>query len=130
MVSMEYTGKAAGFILTQTLGGKMGTPAEMANEFAFEMATSAIRFGFGVTREVGMDLADLGARRVLVLTDPIVLRLPPGERVLESLARGAPPAGRTKSACDWMRRSGTTPRASCRSSNLILVGCGRAFPCS
>ncbi len=85
---MEYTGKAAGVILTQTLGSNMETPAEMANEFAFEMATSAIRFGFGVTREVGMDLAELGARRVLVLTDPTVRRLPPGERVLESLANG------------------------------------------
>ncbi len=33
------------------------------------MAVSAIRFGRGVTREVGMDLAELGAQHVLVVTD-------------------------------------------------------------
>jgi hydroxyacid-oxoacid transhydrogenase len=54
-------------------------------ETAFEMAASSVRFGRGVTREVGMDLADLGVRRVLVLTDPTVGRLPPVATVLESL---------------------------------------------
>ena len=51
----------------------------------FEMAASNIRFGAGVTREIGMDLADIGARRVLVVTDPIVARLPVVATVLESL---------------------------------------------
>jgi hydroxyacid-oxoacid transhydrogenase len=57
----------------------------MPHEIAFEMAVSSIRFGPGVTREVGMDLADLGARNVLVLTDPILRSLSPVETVLESL---------------------------------------------
>ena len=57
----------------------------MTHEYAFEMAVSSVRFGVGVTREVGMDLAELGARRVLVLTDPTVRRLPPVPTVLESL---------------------------------------------
>ena len=42
----------------------------MSNEIAFEMAASSVRFGAGVTREVGMDLADLGVRRVLVAHRP------------------------------------------------------------
>jgi hydroxyacid-oxoacid transhydrogenase len=56
-----------------------------ANEYAFEMAVSSVRFGSGVTREVGMDLAELGARRVLVITDPVVRRLPPVQTVMDSL---------------------------------------------
>jgi len=55
------------------------------HEYAFEMATANIRFGKGVTREIGMDLADLGAKRVMVLTDPNLARLPPVATVLESL---------------------------------------------
>ena len=38
----------------------------MSHDNAFEMAVSSIRFGKGVTREVGMDLAELGAKHVLV----------------------------------------------------------------
>ena len=57
----------------------------MQNEFAFEMAVANIRFGAGVTREIGMDLADLGIRRVLVLTDAVLRRLAPVQKVQESL---------------------------------------------
>lgn len=58
----------------------------MSREVAFEMALSNVRFGEGVTRECGMDLAEMGVRRALVLTDPCVARLAPVEAVLESLA--------------------------------------------
>jgi len=57
----------------------------MANDFAFEMAASAVRFGAGVTREVGADLAEFGAKRVLVITDPILRQLAPVQTVMESL---------------------------------------------
>ncbi len=57
----------------------------MSNDTAFEMATSNLRFGPGVTREVGMDIVDMGARRVLVLTDPKLSGLPPVATVRESL---------------------------------------------
>jgi hydroxyacid-oxoacid transhydrogenase len=56
-----------------------------ARDTAFEMAVSSVRFGAGVTREVGMDLAEIGARHAIVLTDPVVARLPPAAAVLESL---------------------------------------------
>ena len=59
----------------------------MDKDFAFEMAVSSVRFGAGVTREVGMDLHELGATLALVVTDPIVARLPPAQTVLESLER-------------------------------------------
>jgi hydroxyacid-oxoacid transhydrogenase len=57
----------------------------MDNEMAFEMATSSVRYGVGVTREVGPELADLGVKNVLVVTDPVVNALPPGQVVRESL---------------------------------------------
>ena len=57
----------------------------MSNEFAFEMATSNLRFGAGATREVGMDLVDLGVATALVVTDATVARLAPVRTVLEAL---------------------------------------------
>ncbi len=57
----------------------------MTNDTAFEMAASSIRFGPGVTREVGCDLADLGVNHALVLTDPTLRALAPVHTVLESL---------------------------------------------
>lgn len=59
----------------------------MERDFAFEMSASNIRFGSGATREVGMDLADLGARRVMVLSDPNLTESPPVVSVLDSLSR-------------------------------------------
>jgi hydroxyacid-oxoacid transhydrogenase len=58
---------------------------ETARDTAFEMAASTIRFGVGVTREVGMDLAEMGAKLVLVVTDPLMAQLSPVQSVLESL---------------------------------------------
>jgi hydroxyacid-oxoacid transhydrogenase len=42
----------------------------MAFETAFTMDTSSIKYGPGVTREVGHDMKEWGARRVMVVTDP------------------------------------------------------------
>jgi hydroxyacid-oxoacid transhydrogenase len=89
----------SGFSRTPSLKAELGSrsqapgpgPGSRENnvdyETAFEMAVSSVRFGAGVTREVGMDLADLGARRVLVLADPAVSKLAPVQTVLDSLAR-------------------------------------------
>ena len=57
----------------------------MEREYAFEMVTSGIRFGAGVTRELGAELSDLGSRHVLVLTDPNLRDLPSVAKALESL---------------------------------------------
>jgi hydroxyacid-oxoacid transhydrogenase len=63
----------------------------MVKDVAFEMAVSSVRYGVGVTREVGMDLEELGARLVMVLTDPVVATLPPARTVIDSLEqRGVP----------------------------------------
>ncbi len=59
----------------------------MEREYAFEMSTSSIRFGTGVTREVGMDLAQLKVRRAMVVTDPNLVKFPPVATVLESLEK-------------------------------------------
>jgi hydroxyacid-oxoacid transhydrogenase len=58
----------------------------MTQEIAFDMTASAIRFGAGVTQEVGMDLAEMKVRRVMVVTDPFLAKLPPVATVLESLS--------------------------------------------
>src|SRR4051812_6427884 len=55
------------------------------NDTAFEMASSSVRFGAGVSREVGMDLKDMGAQLALVLIDPVVARLPAAQVVLDAL---------------------------------------------
>jgi hydroxyacid-oxoacid transhydrogenase len=63
----------------------------MNKDIAFEMAVSSVRFGVGVTREVGMDLADMGARLVMVVTDPVVAKLAPVRTVVESLEQHGVP---------------------------------------
>ena len=52
---------------------------------AFQLSTSNLRFGAGTTREVGMDLEDMGLNRALLVIDPRLLDLPPGQTVRESL---------------------------------------------
>lgn len=55
------------------------------HEYAFEMASSTMRFGEGVTREVGQDLVNMNAQKVLVMTDPNIAKLPVMKTVLDSL---------------------------------------------
>lgn len=57
----------------------------MERDTAFEMAASAIRFGTGITAEVGMDLADMGLRRILLVTDPNLAGREPVAVVRQSL---------------------------------------------
>ncbi len=57
----------------------------MQRDTAFQMSASNIRFGPGVTREIGMDLKDLGTKRTLVVIDPVLRSLPTGLCVREAL---------------------------------------------
>jgi hydroxyacid-oxoacid transhydrogenase len=57
----------------------------MVHENAFEMAAASVRFGAGVTREIGMELTDLGAGTALLVTDPKLARLAPVQTVLSAL---------------------------------------------
>ncbi|KAF8655289.1 hypothetical protein AX16_003188 [Volvariella volvacea WC 439] len=54
-------------------------------EYAFEVAASNLRFGDGVTAEVGMDLKNMKARKVGVFTDPNVAKLRPMKSALAAL---------------------------------------------
>jgi len=51
------------------------------------MACSNIRYGPGVTQEVGMDLAGMKAKNVGVYTDSNLVNLPPVRAVLDSLTK-------------------------------------------
>ena len=57
----------------------------MDKDTAFEMATSNIRYGRGVTAEVGMDLVDMGVENVMVVTDGVLASLPPVTNLLAAL---------------------------------------------
>src|SRR5262245_38069387 len=54
---------------------------------AFQLSTSNLRFGPGTTREVGMDLEDMGLKRTLLVIDPRLIDLPTGQVVRQSLQK-------------------------------------------
>ncbi|KAK0520477.1 hypothetical protein OC834_005258 [Tilletia horrida] len=59
--------------------------ASMQREYAFELAASNIRYGEGVTREVGMDFKNMRARKVGVFTDATVRTLTPMQQAIDAL---------------------------------------------
>ncbi|KAJ7507806.1 alcohol dehydrogenase [Mycena galericulata] len=66
---------------------RLATPVNVQKkEYAFEVAASNLRFGDGVTREVGFDLSNMKARKVGVFTDENVAKLLPMKMAMESLA--------------------------------------------
>lgn len=103
----------------------------MDHEIAFEMAAASVRFGAGVTREIGMELVDLGVRTALVVTDPRLARLAPVQTALAALdeahvkvleqaaadvARTAFVSGRTYRIISDHRSCGTAGMTGARSS--------------
>lgn len=67
----------------------LATPTDLSQqkEYAFEMAASSIRFGPGCTKEVGMDFANLGAKKVMVVTDTVIEKLDAMKQVTEGLEK-------------------------------------------
>lgn len=58
-----------------------------SKEYAFEMACSTVRYGLGVTQEIGMDLANIGAKKVCVMTDSNLSKMAPVKTTLDSLTK-------------------------------------------
>lgn len=54
-------------------------------EYAFEVAAASIRYGPGVTQELGKDLINMNAKSVCVVTDKNLVKLPPVKAALDSL---------------------------------------------
>ena len=66
----------------------MTTPSETA----FTIDTSSIKYGVGVTREVGYEINRMGVKRVMVITDPKLTDSAPVATVMESIrAAGVDP---------------------------------------
>ncbi|XP_059983788.1 hydroxyacid-oxoacid transhydrogenase, mitochondrial isoform X8 [Lagenorhynchus albirostris] len=63
------------------------SPSGKTTDYAFEMAVSNIRYGAGVTKEVGMDLQNMGAKNVCLMTDKNLSQLPPVQTVMDSLVK-------------------------------------------
>ncbi|XP_024083770.1 hydroxyacid-oxoacid transhydrogenase, mitochondrial isoform X2 [Cimex lectularius] len=51
------------------------------------MACSTIRYGPGVTREIGMDMMNMKVKNVCVMTDPHLSKLQPVKTVIDSLTK-------------------------------------------
>ena len=54
-------------------------------EKAFSIDTSSIKFGHGITDEVGYEINRLGIKKALVVTDPNIINLPAGKNVIEKI---------------------------------------------
>lgn len=51
------------------------------------MACSTIRYGLGVTEEIGMDMQNMNMKKVCVMTDPDLAKLQPVKTTLDSLTK-------------------------------------------
>jgi len=63
----------------------MSGDKQITFETVFTLDTSSIKYGPGVTREVGYDMKRLGAKRVMVVTDPNLTDSEPVAIALEAL---------------------------------------------
>ncbi|ODV90530.1 hypothetical protein CANCADRAFT_107228 [Tortispora caseinolytica NRRL Y-17796] len=120
---------------------RLAVPSEkpVQKEYAFEMAASNIRFGPGVTREVGMDFKNMGIEKVAIFTDSNIIGLPAMKTAVESLERSGiayeifsdvsvePKDNKVKEAIAWSRKvqpnaylavGGGSVMDTCKTANL------------
>lgn len=53
----------------------------------FQMACSNIRYGAGVTQEVGMDFINMKVKNICLMTDPFLSKLPPVKMAIDALTK-------------------------------------------
>src|SRR5262245_22888654 len=91
---------------------------EPAAESVFTYGAPSLKFGDGAADEIGYDLAELGARRALVITDAGVAATGVPQRIAEQMARFdvaaevypdvrvEPTDASMQHAIDWARANG------------------------
>ncbi|EJD48416.1 iron-containing alcohol dehydrogenase 1, partial [Auricularia subglabra TFB-10046 SS5] len=87
------TGAAGAHAVQGLLHRKFATPVDLPQkEYAFEVAAANLRFGDGVTSEVGMDFKNQKATKIGVFTDQNVAKLLPLRMAIDSVEQyaGAP----------------------------------------
>ena len=62
-----------------------GRAAQAGLETVLTVSSANLKYGFGATREVGYEMKELGARRIMVVTDPRMAKLPPVAVALDAL---------------------------------------------
>jgi len=65
--------------------GELGT--DLTEETIFTWGAPPLKFGAGAVDEIGFEMAQFGARRVLILTDPAINALGIPARIAESLTK-------------------------------------------
>uniref|UniRef100_A0A7E4W154 hydroxyacid-oxoacid transhydrogenase n=1 Tax=Panagrellus redivivus TaxID=6233 RepID=A0A7E4W154_PANRE len=61
--------------------------SDKLGDYAFEMINSTLRFGKGVTAEIGYDVQNFGAKKPLIITDPNIAKTRAFKEVANSLTK-------------------------------------------